>query len=529
MAERDADSIFKEFKEHSITEFFKKNRQMLGYAGKVRSLTTIVHEYVSNSLDACEEAGTLPEICVEIKETGEDKYSIKVEDNGPGIPKAIVGKALATVLAGTKFHRYAQQRGQQGIGAASCTLFSLITTNRPVHAKSVTATEAFECDIGIDVKSNKPKIENMRQIERGQSGLSVTGEFGDVKYENSDHGVYEYLKRTVLVNPHVSIRLIEPGGDERIFPRSANSLPKRTKAIKPHPLGLTPHDLLEFAQLSTSRKLSSFLTETFARFTYNKVEEIKTLDGSIDMEKDPKTMTWDESEKLVKAFKKVKWMAPEMDALSVVGEAQIKAAIHNILNPQFLTAVERSPKVFRGGVPFVVEAGIAYGGDAAQSKDGIPKASILRFANKVPLLFDSTNCAITDAVRSIDWRRYKLAKFEEEPIVVIVNVSSVYIPYSGVGKQAVSQEEAIIQEIRLAIQEAARGLQMYISGQRSRNLQEDKYKTIMRYVDKVAEDLSELTGEDRGRIGDMLKSIINHRYKAVFGSGDTEGQIPEAT
>ena len=112
MAEKDADMIFKEFKQHSIAEFFKKNRQMLGYSGKVRSLTTIIHEYVSNSLDACEEAGLLPEIRVEIRELGEDKYSVKVRDNGPGIPKSIVGKAMATVLAGTKFHRYLQQRGQ---------------------------------------------------------------------------------------------------------------------------------------------------------------------------------------------------------------------------------------------------------------------------------------------------------------------------------------------------------------------------------------------------------------------------------
>ena len=121
---KDADAIFKNFKEHSIAEFFKKNRQMLGYSGKVRSLVTVVHEYVTNSLDASEEAGILPDITVEIKELGEDKYSVTVEDNGPGIPKTYIGKALATVLAGTKFNRYMQQRGQQGIGAAGCTMFS---------------------------------------------------------------------------------------------------------------------------------------------------------------------------------------------------------------------------------------------------------------------------------------------------------------------------------------------------------------------------------------------------------------------
>src|SRR5208282_5466333 len=113
MPERNAEEIFTAFKEHSIAEFFKKNRQMLGYSGKIRSLVTIVHEYVTNSFDACEEAGILPSVKVVLKEKGEDRYTVGVTDNGPGIPRTYVGKALATILAGTKFHRYVQQRGQQ--------------------------------------------------------------------------------------------------------------------------------------------------------------------------------------------------------------------------------------------------------------------------------------------------------------------------------------------------------------------------------------------------------------------------------
>ena len=75
-----ADKIFKEFREHSVAEFFKKNRQMLGYSGKIRSLTTIVHEYVTNALDACEEAGVLPEIFVRIDQLGNDYYKVMVRE-----------------------------------------------------------------------------------------------------------------------------------------------------------------------------------------------------------------------------------------------------------------------------------------------------------------------------------------------------------------------------------------------------------------------------------------------------------------
>src|SRR5512135_1938415 len=103
--------VFDKFKEYSVAEFFKKNQQMLGFSGKTRSLTTIVHEYVTNSLDACEEAGILPEITVSIEELDKDagKYRVTNEDNGPGIPEKHLGKALGQMLAGTKFHRYAQQ------------------------------------------------------------------------------------------------------------------------------------------------------------------------------------------------------------------------------------------------------------------------------------------------------------------------------------------------------------------------------------------------------------------------------------
>ncbi len=521
---KDADAIFKNFKEHSIAEFFKKNRQMLGYAGKVRSLTTIIHEYVTNSLDACEEAGILPDISVEIKEVGEEKYQITVSDNGPGIPKVMAGKALATILAGTKFNRHMQQRGQQGIGAASCTLYALITTNKPIHIKSGTGKEAYECDIGVDVKSNKPIVTNMVSLEKGSViGVSINGEFGEIKYENSDHGVYEYLKRTALSNPHISIKLKEPTGNEVSFPRHTQVLPKRPKQIKPHPLGLTTNDLVDFAQYSASNKLSSFLVDTFSRVTYNKIDELKTIAPKINFNSDPKKISWSDAEELIRSFKKIKWIAPEMDALSIIGEEQLKVAVKNILDPEFSQIIERKPKVFRGGVPFVVEAGIAFGGGAGKQGKEVVGGNILRFANKVPLLFDSTNCAITEAVRNVQWKRYGINNFDEEPISVIVNVSSVYVPYSGVGKQAVSQEEEIIEEIKLAVQDAARSLQKYVSHIRNRNMQESKYKTIMRYINQLSSDLSELTGAKKDKIESSLNAIIKNKYKSVFND-DTKSE-----
>lgn len=534
---QNADDIFKEFKEHSISEFFRRNSQMLGYSGKVRSLTTIVHEYVTNSLDACEEADILPDIRVAIKEISENKYTVTVTDNGPGIPSKLVGKALATVLAGTKFHRYKQQRGQQGIGAAGCTLFSKITAGKSIHVKAGTSRENYECDITLDIKSNKPLIENMEPLKKEMKGTSIWAEFGDVKYEKSDHGVYEYIKRTALSNPHISITLVEPDGTEATFLRATNELPKKAREIKPHPLGVTTNDLVEFAQRSEAKKITTFLMETFSRVTPGKIDELRALVKDLDLDGDPKKLSWQDAEKLVAAFKQVKWMAPELDSLSEIGEKQIDVAIKNILNPVFQSVIERKPKVFRGGIPFVVEAGIAFGGNSGKPKEltkeertaaePVPSAegNVLRFANKVPLLFDASNCAITEAIKAIDWKRYAIANFDEEPISVLVNVSSVYVPYSGVGKQAISQEDEIIDEIKLAVQDCARTLQRYLSGVRNQNLMESRYKTIMRYVSQLSGDLSEITDYKKEEIQKALATLVETKYKI---SDDSEEEEPKA-
>ncbi|MGC8651636.1 MAG: DNA topoisomerase VI subunit B [Candidatus Micrarchaeia archaeon] len=523
--------MFKEFKEHSIAEFFKKNRQMLGYAGKAHSLVTIVHEYVTNSLDACEEAGMLPDINVAVKNIGEEKYKVIVEDNGPGIPKNFVGKALAQILAGTKFHRYIQQRGQQGIGAAGCTLFSQITTGKHIFVKSTTAKgKSYSCFVGIDTVHNKPVVTDMRDIPDGSehTGLYVEGDFADLKYENSDHGVFEYLKRTALSNPHVQIRFTDPDGKESTFVRAVNAVPERPKLAKPHPLGLTVNDLIEFAQRSESRKISSFLLDTFARVTPNKINEIKEMLPQLDMEKDPRALTWQDAEELIRAFNKTKWIAPDASAIKPIGEEQIRVALKNILNPEFMDVTERRPAVFRGGIPFIVEAAVAFGGAAGKKTEAGYEGNTLRFANRVPLLFDSGNCAITTAVKGIEWKRYGI-DLDTQPVSVFVNVSSVYIPYSGVGKEAIAEEDEIVDEIKLALMDAARGLQRYISGKAHLHEEASKYNAIMRYTKQLASDLSSISGADRATVEKKLEALIAKHYPKAAKLDEPEGAKGSST
>ncbi len=385
-----------------------------------------------------------------------------------------------------------------------------------------TGKGAYECDLHLDIKSNKPVIENLVKLDGNLRGTTVSGEFGDVKYESSDHGVYEYLKRTALSNPHASIKLIEPDGKEAIFMRSVEELPKRAKHIKPHPLGIGTSDLLDAAHRSENRRLSAFLIESFARVTQNKIDELSVVDKTINMASDPHTLVWADAEKIIKAIKQIKWIAPELDSLSTIGERQIEVAVKNILNPQFSAVIERKPKVFRGGIPFVVEACIAYGGDAGKATQEGSRGNILRFANKVPLLFDGSSCAITVAVNGIDWKRYGIQNFDEEPVSVFVNVSSVYIPYSGVGKQAIAQEDEIIEEIKLAVQDCGRALQRHISGMKSRELKETRYNALMRYVGQMSNDLGDITGKDKEQIKKSLTDLIEKRYKDFEEDGPVQ-------
>ncbi|MEM2138230.1 MAG: DNA topoisomerase VI subunit B [Candidatus Anstonellaceae archaeon] len=526
------EKIFSEFKEHSVAEFFKKNQQMLGFSGKTRSLTTIVHEYVTNSLDACEEAQILPEITITLTELDKDsgRYKIVSEDNGPGIPEKHLGKALGQMLAGTKFHRYAQQRGQQGIGAAGCTMYAQITTGKPVKVVSRYDKKKISCEISIDLKSNSPKIANLVK-EDGEfgSGLRVEAEVVDVKYDKSSFGAYEYVRRTALANPHLKITLNAPDGEKAVFPRSSDKIPEKPVVVQPHPLGISTNDLIDFAHREREFiRVSSFLQERFARVSAAKVDELRQLVPDLDFNKKPTELQWIEAEKLIKAIHTIqekgsKWIAPSTDSVKPIGKEQVEKSLQNILAPQFVVVTERSPKIFKGGIPFMVEAALAYGGGAGKENGQGRTSEIIRYANRAPLLFDNSGCAITEAVKEIDWKRYKLKNFEEEPLSIFVNISSVYVPYTSAGKQAISNEDEILQEIKNAIMEAARDLQRYLSGIHREKDRAERKKAIMRYVQQLAKDLPELAG--KGKPADVEKKLIHlieTKYSGQIENGEDE-------
>ena len=355
-----AEELFKEFREVNVAQFFSKNKQYLGYVGKIKSLTTVVHELVSNSLDACEEAKILPDIKVKIEQLGQkedEHFKITVEDNGPGIPEANIEKVFGQLLAGTKFHRNIQLRGQQGIGASGAVLFSQMTTGKPTHIKSGTGKgKVVELQIMLDTKAGAPKIVDKKVTNGDFRGTVFSAEFKGVQYSKGQRGPYEYVRWTAAANPHAKIKFKDAEG-ETVFDRVIKELPPRPVETKPHPSGIETHDLLELAHHSSAHKVSGFLVNELTRVSADKVAEIQKL-VNFDLGISPKKLEWAQSEQLANAFKKIKWMAPPATGLIPIGEKLVEKALKKLLEPEFVMARTRDPKVYKGGIPFLVGVGI---------------------------------------------------------------------------------------------------------------------------------------------------------------------------
>src|SRR5207249_3826810 len=160
----------------SISEFFAKNRHLLGFDNPRKALLTAVKEAVDNSLDACEEAGIVPEIWVHIETTGSNRFKVGVQDNGPGIVKKQIPLIFGKLLYGSKFHRLRMSRGQQGIGISAAGMYGMLTTGKPVKiiSKISPRKPAHYFEIQIDTKRNQPEIINGRgegvDIPAGEKG-----------------------------------------------------------------------------------------------------------------------------------------------------------------------------------------------------------------------------------------------------------------------------------------------------------------------------------------------------------------------
>ena len=321
-----AESMAKQQRNISVSEFFAKNRHLLGFDNKRKALLMCVKEAVDNALDACEEAGFLPEIEVALVQTAEERYRVMVRDNGPGIVKQQIPNVFGKLLYGSKFHRLKMSRGQQGIGISAAGMYGLLTTGKSIKVTSRTSPkkEAHYYEIQIDTKKNEPNIvkDDTKEVEWGH-GTQVEIELVG-SYNKGRQSVDEYMEQTAIANPHAKFIYTPPAGERQVLERGTLTVPTLPTEIKPHPLGVELGMLIKLLHETDSHWLTGFLQSEFCRVGSQTAESICHA-AKLNPRAHPKRIARQEAEKLYESIQKTRFMAPPTNCLSPIGPEQILA------------------------------------------------------------------------------------------------------------------------------------------------------------------------------------------------------------
>ena len=515
-------------REISVSEFFTKNRHLLGFDNPRKALLTCVKEAVDNALDASEEAGILPDVTVSVEVAASNggpppaasqatRFRVTVSDNGPGIVRQQIPPIFAKLLYGSKFHRLRMSRGQQGIGISAAGMYAQLTTGKPVQIISRTGARgaAHYFEVQIDTKKNEPRIFESRKIDwEHPRGTQVTLEI-EGRYQKGRASVDEYIEQTAIANPHVRLVYRTPEGDTREYPRTIEALPPQPKEIKPHPYGIEFGILLRMLHDTRSHSLSGFLAGDFSRVSPAVAQEIcKTAHLSPDAR--PRNVHGTDAEGLYRAIQATKIMAPPSNCISPIGEKAILHGLYKQIKGEFYTAVTRPPAVYRGN-PFIIEAGLAFGrgpehaaaaaaveapavplAEGEQAEDDNELARVIRYANRVPLLYQQSACATFKAALETAWRNYGVAQsrgaLPAGPMVVFVHMASVWVPFTSESKEAIADYDEIRKEIKLALQECGRRLGVFLR-RRERAKSEFRRRNIFElYIEEVVEACARLKG-----------------------------------
>ncbi|MCI4396368.1 MAG: DNA topoisomerase VI subunit B [Thermoprotei archaeon] len=507
-----AESTAESFRQMSPAEFFYRNKEIAGFTSASRAMYQTVREFFENSLDATEVYGILPRITLRISKEDPNNpsyFTVTVEDNGIGIPSTIIPDAFGRVLFSSKY-KLKQTRGMYGLGAKMAILYGQQNTGKPfeIYSSTMNSKRVYFYKLMIKMDKNEPLVLEEGEWPKSSKWhgtivkLTLEGEWS----KRTRDYISVYLKRTAIIAPYADIIFISPsteaeGQDQEVtvYRRVTNKLPVPPKETKPHPIGVD----LEMLKLMISERPSAstkeFLIKGFQRVGEKKAEEILKK-ANIEPGKKVSSLTNIELERLYKAMKETKFIAPSAESLSPIGEELIKIGLKEVLQAEFVDAITRKPKSY-GGHPFIVEAGIAYGGKLLENLDEIAKDSIkgqqgpfvalLRYANKIPLLFDEKADVIWSIVNSDEFSWKTTYKLDPTDVVaVLVHVASTKVPYKGVGKESIAPVEEIRKEVEAAVQELARRLRVYLTKKRKKQEAQEKFRTFMKYIPEIAQNLA---------------------------------------
>jgi DNA topoisomerase-6 subunit B len=474
-----------------------------------------VKEAVDNALDACEEALVLPDILVQVKRVTEEVFRVTVEDNGPGIVPAQVPFVFGKLLYGSRFHQIKQSRGQQGIGISAAVLYAQLTTGVPslVISRTDAQKPATRFELAIKIETNEPEVVSQKEVEWDRThGTRVEIELRATLAAKKR--LVDYLKYTSVVNPHARIRA-EIDGEVYTFDRVSHDPIPVPCPIQPHPHGIEL-GLLKRMAADSALPLDRFLVESFSRVGKKAADEILKKAG-ISGSKKAKSLSADEQKALLSAMQSVAIPAPPTSqCLSPIGEELIRKSLDKEFQLDFVKARTRPPSVYSGH-PFAVEAAIGYGGRLSPAE----KAVILRFANRVPLMYQQGACAITQAIAGVNWRNYGISQdgLPVGPALILVHVAATNVPFTSESKDAIAAIPEIEKEIDLALKDLGRELKTFLSRRDKHRLQEDRARALCAIIPEIAAKVAEVTDKP---VPDTtpLEGRIMHRLVAKKWTSD---------
>ncbi len=561
-----ADTMAQKQRDISVSEFFAKNRHLLGFDNPRKALLTTVKEAVDNALDACEEASILPDIEVKIEEiiappnaTKPGRYRVTITDNGPGIVRKQVENIFGRLLYGSKFHRLKMSRGQQGIGISAAGMYGLMTTGKPmvITTRPKKNKPAHHLELAMDTTKNKPEVTvdiETEDFPQG-TGTRVAIEM-EAKFFRGKGSVETYLEQTAISNPHCQITFIPPDkanenpdlaeaeanvppndqgivrtqefSDRILYPRTVDELPPETEEIKPHPYGVELGTFLTMLNKTDEKQLAGFFKNEFCRVPPSIVKGItktasskeKTITSATRLS----SLDSKAGERIYNALQNAKLRSPPTDCLSPIGVQQMLAGMLKGVKAEFYTASTRAPAVYRGN-PFQIEAAIAFGGNLPADQT----ARIIRYANRVPLLYQQSACCAFKSVVETGWKNYGLQQprggAPVGPLVVMIHMASVWVPFTSESKEAIADYDEIRKEMTLALKECGRKLGQYIRRRERMKRDAQKRDVFERYIGEISKACHHLTGTDTQELYDALLAQAKRRTEIADAQLDDEGNF----
>lgn len=543
----------------SSAEYFSKNLQQVGFSSYTKAALTTIKEAVDNSLDACEDAGILPDVSVFVEKVGEgtaknsDAIRIRVEDNGPGLEAEDVVKVFGEYLASSKFGRGRCSRGQQGIGISAVTTWAQLTSARgaTVITKTEKMRKAVKCIVEVDIKHNKGTLKEKETIDWDREhGLSCEFVIDARVQLNGEGGLLAYLTGTTLVNPHLTLHYKMPGEENADWvevPRVTDILPEIPDAIEPHPHTMKLGEFIAHSHLFGRVTVAAWLKKGFSRISDGILEQMRKEGGLqkslLDMSVD--NATEEDFKRIFAALQKVPLMAPSTKSVLSIGEAALAKSIQRVGQVDFFAVVSRKPTIcdFK---PVLVEVAVARLLDKNLSED--ESVTLLRFANRVPLQFDKAACAMTQAATSVNWRSYGLDQPKGSlplgPYIIAISVVSPFIKFKNASKETVDASDELVEEIRRTLIQAGQRLSKYIRRESKEADLEKKRQHIEMFApilvdgacritkspkarrEKALEGLAKILGRDAALAEQELAVAVEHAEEAMQKMEKVTGILP---